>query len=63
MDDLDTPNCPDCLTRCEIAGEDIPQWWCLECEQVLLEQGTPLRGEASDPVERSLEGRNGLTLS
>ena len=33
MDDgLDTPNCPNCLTRMEIAGtEEAPFWRCADC--------------------------------
>jgi len=34
MDDLQTPNCPRCLTRCEPAGEDILVWWCPNCREV-----------------------------
>ena len=33
MDDLDAPNGPDCLTRSEIAGEDIVQGGAPEREK------------------------------
>lgn len=37
MDDLDTPNCPDCLMRMEpVEGLTATFWKCSECGQVKL---------------------------
>ena len=33
-DGIDTPNCPECLTRLEVAGDllDHLYWWCPSCK-------------------------------
>ena len=37
MDDLDTPNCPQCLTPLVIAGtEKHPYWFCPVCKVARL---------------------------
>ncbi len=37
VDDLDVPNCPDCLARLEVAGTvEHPYWWCPMCAIVKL---------------------------
>jgi tRNA(Ile2) C34 agmatinyltransferase TiaS len=37
MVDDDSPNCPECLIRLEVAGtERNPYWWCPECKVARL---------------------------
>lgn len=37
MDDIESPNCPQCLTRLEIAGtEEHPYWFCPVCKVARL---------------------------
>jgi len=36
-DELDAPNCSECLTRLEVAGtETHPHWWCPSCKVARL---------------------------
>jgi hypothetical protein len=37
LESIDAPNCPSCLSRCEVAGTVAhPYWLCSQCRTVVL---------------------------